>query len=100
MPGLAILKIFKDYSEKKPIYFFQKKTNFESFEKSEAITLLETNSRKKLPHLTTLKNFKVFFQKNVLFSKKKPYFERFETSYFSSRILRQTCYILEKKISR
>ena len=45
------------------------------------------------------KKFK-FFSKNLsIFSKKAPNFERFEKSYYFSRILRQICYNLVKKFS-
>ena len=56
----------------------------------------ETYSTK---HLAFLKKFKIFFEKAHLFSQKKTNFERFEKSYYSSRILRQICCNLVKKIT-
>ena len=43
------------------------------------------------------KNSRFFFEKPIYFFKKK--FERFENSCYFSRILRQTCYNLMKKIA-
>ena len=62
----------------------------------------ETHSRKNLPHVAILKNFKVFSKKNhLVFRKTKTNFERFENSYYSSRILRANLLqFSEKKISR
>ena len=40
----------------------------------------------------------LFFQKNIYFSKKTPNFKRFESSYYSSLILRQICCNLRGKI--
>ena len=57
----------------------------------------ETQSRKNLPHVAILKNFKVFFQNTCLIFQNSPSFERFENSFYSSRILRQICYNLVKK---
>ena len=39
--------------------------------------LFETHSRKKLPHVAVLKNFKTFFEKIHLFFQKKPKFATF-----------------------
>ena len=55
------------------------------------------HSRKKLAHVAILKNFKVFFRKNPSIFPRDPKFERFENSYYSSRILRQICYNLVKR---
>ena len=59
-----------------------------------------SDSRKILPHVAILKNFEAFFEKNLSISPKNPSFEHFENSYYSSRILRQICFSLVKKISR
>ena len=55
-----------------------------------------------LSHAAILEKFKGFFSKKpIYFSKKIPNFERFENSYYSSRILRQIHYnLVKKKISR
>ena len=57
----------------------------------------ETHSRKSLPHVAILKYFK-FFWKKLYFSKKPQILERFENFLYWSRILRQNCYYLVKKI--
>ena len=59
----------------------------------------ETRSRKKIPRLVFLKIFKVFFQKNSYFSKKKKAnYKRFENFYVFSHFLRQICYnLVERK---
>ena len=69
---------------------FQKKIQF------------ETHSRKILPHVAILKNFKIQkkfkkFKRPVYFSEKKINFQRFENCFYSSRILRQICNNLVKK---
>ena len=51
----------------------------------------ETHSRKNLPHVANLKNFKVFLRKNPIIFPKNPNFERFEISYYTIRILQQVC---------
>ena len=70
--------------------FFQEETTF--------LTLWETL----LFQLHPITNFYLwrFFEKSLLFFRKtytiyllKPIFERFERSYFSSRILQQVCYV-------
>ena len=60
-------------------------------------TPFETHCGKNLLHLAILKKFKIF-EKNQSIFPKNPYFERFENSFFSSRILRQICYNLAEKI--
>ena len=52
----------------------------------------QTHSRKFLPHVAILKNFKVCFRKNPsIFHKKTSNFIRFEISHYSSRLLQQIC---------
>ena len=50
-----------------------------------------------LSPLGFLKKSFFFFEKPIYFFKKDPNFERFEKSYYFSRILRQICYNLVKK---
>ena len=57
---------------------------------------MDTHSTANLPPLAILKKIK-FFRKTHLFFQKK--IERFEKSYYFSRILRQTHYNLVKKIT-
>ena len=114
------LPIFvKKASEKMKTFFFSKKhfiifsnfSNFQNFlifcQKTSSvgwerhfyeIIPFDTHSTANLPPLSILKKIQVFFQKNPsIFPEKNPNFERFENSYYSSRILRQICYNLVKK---
>ena len=60
----------------------------------------DTHSTANLPPLAILKKIKFFSKNPCVFSKKDPNFERFEKSYYFSRILRQICCNLVTKISR
>ena len=54
---------------------------------------------KKIATFSDLKNFKDIFRKKThIFFQKNLNFERFENSHYSSRVLRQICHNLVKKI--
>ena len=88
IPFLFIIN--SNFSKYKFLLIFSQK-NLKKLERHfKEIIPFETHSRKSWRHFVILKNSKVFFQKN-------PNFQRFE-NYFPSRILRQICYNLVKKI--
>ena len=94
---LCFFIIFSNFSNFNFYLIFAKKTSKIRWKDICKKIPFETHSRKNLPHLAILKNFKFFFEKPICFSKKNPNFERFEDSYFLSRILRQICYNLVNK---
>ena len=59
----------------------------------------DTHSTVKLSPLAILKKNQFFSKDPSISSKKETIFERFEKSYYFSRILRQICYNLFKKIT-
>ena len=62
------------------------------------ILLFQSYSTAKLLLLAILKKIDFFLRKTHTLFKKNPSFERFEKSYYFSRILRQFCYNLIKKL--
>ena len=65
--------------------------------KSEIIPI-DTHSKANLLSLAILKKIQNLYEKPIYLFYKNPDFERFENSYYFSRILRKLCYnLMEKK---
>ena len=73
----------------KQIFFFQKGANFSTFWE---IVLNQLQPNTNFSSLAVFKKITIFFRETHIFHLIKTNFERFEKSYFFSRILRQNCF--------
>ena len=73
----------------KQIFFFQKGANFSTFWE---IGLKQLQPNTNFSSLAVFKKITIFFRETHIFHLIKTNFERFEKSYFFSRILRQSCF--------